>query len=719
MIVKIWPIKASYPNDTFKVGGTEGIKNTLEYITDAEKVMAKQEDIQQLDEENQTRVFTYMSNEDKIEGKYISGYMCSPDSALSSFDRARELTQQKLNRKIKNDDGAIAFHMIQSFPEGLNISNEEVHQCGLELCEKLKAHQAVICSHVHPMKDDDGVMHGKCKHNHILFNAYIHPDKLDPEHPGRAKYNDCKETYAQLRVWNDEIAIAHGLPIIRNPDDDRVYSWKENDEINKDTSWKQRIRLDILDARRAATNWEEFVDYMEEAGYKIKDGTHTSYTAPDGKHVARGKTLGRLYTKESLELYWEVRDYALHAVKQDEKLNSSPALLDTVLAAQGPLSVAVPLGMRSQEQQQYYYLPLENVKQSNAVITTYFNEKDLYDICDENNRPIAAATGKEIMECIDKLRDGKQPIIDDQKKPEEERQEDARRRQKQEEEKKEKEKYYTYFYFINSRTKKRYRSSLYDDNGRRRTLLELMFLLAITVLKKEDGLWEPVITPVDAQNDPLYAPRAWKIQNMLDSIHTAREEDIETPAELDLRLKNAGSALSRARSAEKKVKHTKEKMETLNEAVLTYRKTAAIARKILEMPDGPEKEKLSEQNKDILDSYKSAKAVMYHYKVNTEEEIADFEQRYAKIQVDIQGLEERVEQAKEEYRRLKKLSYNVELAQNTQYCYGPEYSYDYSHMQEQERGSDDARNKQEEKDFNRDTDSRDDKEAEKETGKEK
>lgn len=705
MIVKIWPIKADYANDKSKVGGVEGLKNALEYIADKEKVIASKDDVKKMqvlnDEDiregladvvehiNANRVLNYMANEDKIEGKYISGYLCDPDNAIADFNLCRERTLEALHRSDKKETGAIAFHMVQSFPEGLNISDEEVHQCGIELCEKLKAHQAVVCSHIHPVTDEDGKVHGKSKHNHILFNAYIHPDKLDPKYPERAKYNDCNDTYAQLRVWNDEIAIAHGLPIIRNPDDDRIYSWKEADAINTGLSWKQRVRIDIEEAKRASNNWEDFVQLMQDAGYKIKDGEHTSYKTPDGKHTVRGHKLGRIYTKENMIRYWSYHNLIMQDLTPEKENASSPALLDVVLSTQMPLTAAVPLGMKNKNTESYYYLPLEEVKQPNETLWTYFNDEERYDICDENNRSILTATGKEIIDCMEKLRKGKQYYLDERTSQKEEKETpdysftDHRK----------KDQYYTYIFFVNSKTKKPYRTSLYDNAGRRRTMLELILLLAITVLKNESGRWEPEFVPVGKQNDAIYAPRNWKIQNMIDSIYTAKEEEIETPAQLDQRLDEAGAAYSRANSSLKKTIRAKEKMETLNEAVTQYRKTARIAQGILDMPDGPEKDRVSNEYKDVLDRYKSAKAVLYHYQVTTEEGISDFEQRYKKIQEDIVTLEENLDFAKDEYRRLKKLSYNLELAQNAQYCYGPEYSPDRIYQQKQVLESDESRNR--------------------------
>ena len=221
MIVKIWPIKADYANDSTKVGGVKGLKipflvkvksprglkNALNYITDDKKVIVRQDDLHEIsllqdtiEDENElisnngtVRVINYMANKDKIESKYISGYLCDPENVISDFDMAKTLALAMAGEDRPKETGAIAFHIVQSFPKGLEISNEEVHQCGIELCEKINAHQAIICSHVHPEIDEkDGKIHGECKHNDSLINAYIHPDKLDPGKPKVLKYNDYK-----------------------------------------------------------------------------------------------------------------------------------------------------------------------------------------------------------------------------------------------------------------------------------------------------------------------------------------------------------------------------------------------------------------------------------------------------------------------------------------------------------------------------------------------
>ena len=53
--------------------------------------------------------------------------------------------------------------------------------------------------------------------------------------------------------------------------------------------------------------------------------------------------------------------------------------------------------------------------------------------------------------------------------------------------------------------------------------------------------------------------------------------------------------------------------------------------------------------------------------------IADFNNRYEKVENNISDLENQIAVEKSEYGKYKRLQNNVELAQNKQYLYGPEY----------------------------------------------
>lgn len=699
MIVKIWPVK-----------GVQGLKKAKLYIEDDNKVIKveldendkvqtrtvidPQEDFCRdadsyfiENEEDISRVIRYMANEDKTQNKFISGYRCEPDTAITDFENTWTdvVRMTGAHKQIKNREREnMSFHMVQSFPAELDITDEEVHQCGLELLEKIRKHQGIVCSHVHPVVDEEGEIHGRCKHNHILLNAYMMPEEIDPNYPDRVKYHDCKDTYAQLQIWNDEIAIEHGLPIIHDPDLKRTYSWFENSEANKNRSWKERIRLDIEAARRSTSQWDEFTDLMQQEGYRIREGAHLTYTAPDGEHKVRANTLGRSYTKENLELYWAIRN---HIEKEAEKAinENGMAPLWTLTQQHGPLTVDVPLGIQRNEEPTSYSLPLVKAERSREVLSTYFDEDELYDVRDAPGQVVRTATGGEIIEYLLALQRDEQQLWEQKQKQEESwkqqnqwQEEEEKRRQTSENEEKKQKRYSAHF--RNSRTGKWYYIDLQDENGRYRSELELIFLLAIVILKSEDGLWGRPSSK--ERTEVSFGPTNWRIQEMIDSIHLAAEEGVETPQQLEARLSEVGAAYSRARSALQKTRRAQGKMEALDKALNSYDETHELVERIFALPEGPEKEKLMELYREDVASYKKAKAVMYSYKVTTLAEIDNFRERYADIQANLPKLEEEFEQAKEDYRRLKKLQYNMSLAQNAQYCYGPDYEAEKAHEEE-------------------------------------
>lgn len=152
----------------------------------------------------------------KMNGEYVSGYLCNHEKALKDFEETRNLVKDFPSDKSRSTEvETVAYRVIQSFPPELNISDEEVHQCGMELLQKIEKHQGVVCTQARLLDDEDSEKRVDYKYNRIIFNAYILPEKLDTEHPRRRKYNDCTRTYWQLKAWNDEIALAHNLPIVQ------------------------------------------------------------------------------------------------------------------------------------------------------------------------------------------------------------------------------------------------------------------------------------------------------------------------------------------------------------------------------------------------------------------------------------------------------------------------------------------------------------------------
>ncbi|MEG1894812.1 MAG: relaxase/mobilization nuclease domain-containing protein [Oscillospiraceae bacterium] len=326
MVVKIWPIKPG------KNGGEASLKASISYVENSEKTSDDLGVNFEIADANSLRnSLAYMNDDKKIDSKWISGYLCNVDTAVQEFADVKE---EMLMKTGKEDKGNIAFHIIQSFPLDLEISNEEIHKCGLELCEKIGLHQAIVCSHVNPVKNKKGIITGNQKHNHILINAYT----LDPEKQygsiNCVKYHGCKETYAQLQQWNDEIALDHGLPIIEERMKGKSLTHYETLTKKEGLSWKEQFRKDINTTKEVSSSWDDFKKKMEAAGYKIREGKYISYSFEDKDRAIRDRSLGAGYSREDLESFWAARD---EIEKDSSELSKEDNQEDMVVFYSNPL----------------------------------------------------------------------------------------------------------------------------------------------------------------------------------------------------------------------------------------------------------------------------------------------------------------------------------------------------------------------------------------------
>lgn len=654
-------------------------------------------------EEDVQRVLEYITNKNKTKSKYVSGYMCEPETALEKFQfvwKMATMYDDKPPEFLKKE--ILSFHLVQSFPEDLNISDEEVHQCGIELLERINKHQGVVCSHVHPVVDELGEVHGKCKHNHILFNAYIEPTKIDPDHPNRKKYNDCNETYQQLQLWNDEIAIEHGLPIIQDPDLKRRGSWTESTEAHYGRSWKEYVRWDIDHARREANNWDEFVKNIEKAGYMLRGRKTLTYITPsekpyEGKRI-RATTLGQEYTKENLELFWALRDRIDAEVLETLKGEKVPVLFALSLRYEGPLTVDVPLGLAGKKEKKYYALPLVKSDRSREALASYFDGRELYTIRDATGAFVSKATGAEVFSYLNTLRCGEEELFywlkEEEKKKEEaqlrelwarlDEEEKEKRKRREESEQKARQrteelKYYYVSQYKNTRTGEPYKTYLYDKNGRKRTSIDLLFMLAITIIKDEGGLWDDPNPPLEKINEPIFGPPNWKAENMLKAMHMAEEEGLYTFEDICEHLQHMDTNYSRAKEALKRNEKRFENMKKVACALEDYKKNVALIERIEALPQSEEKEQLEKQYAEDISKYSVAKRrlsvcnLLVENKPNAEG-ILDFQEQYKEIGDSIQSTREFLEISKERFRKIRWLQYQTYLAESKFFCYGPKYS---------------------------------------------
>lgn len=629
-----------------KIKGKTGLKRAQDYIKDDNKTI--QTDIAQqgkLMSEDLARALKYAVNEKKTKKVYVSGYLCDPDLAEEQFMLTRQKDLERVNKIVDEKGDIVGYHIIQSFPENIDISDDEIHQCGRELAQKLGQYEAVICSHLHPEIKEDGLLHGKCKHNHIIINAYCKDtERQYGKGTRKIKYHDCKDSLAELRKFNDEISVAHGLPIILNPDVGRNNSWKENIEIKSGNSWKETVRRDIDNMKRVCHTWDDYIDSMKAAGYTITQNKYVTYTTPDGEHKVRDKTLGREYTKEILEKYWippeDIKDTSQIVAEELQKLSEETA------KSSENLYVRIAVNNKTLKQSNYSFdIPLNKKIDRKETYNSYFDVNKFYGIFDKNNKKVMTASGRTLR------------LYFEQKNG---------RAQKKEQEYAIKGRYFYNDTWTDLKNKRPYRIGLYDSSGRRRSLIELTLLLAIKIIDDKQKQTEPKGTA------SVYIRTDYKLQNMINAVTIAREQNVRTDTELSEKLNIAGKSCSRLKAKIRKNDSIYNQQSTLNNTLSEFLSVKEFCEKMKGVSISSEAPEIQQEYEEKIVVYKSTKAVLYKYNLTNAESIADFKNRFEQCVELKKQLSEEYAEAAQKYADLKKLQYQIDVAKDKQYVYEKE-----------------------------------------------
>lgn len=622
----------------------------------------------------------YIKNKNKV-GGYVSGYLCHPDLAEEEFAQTKIKNLRRVGKTLEDDNGNYYYHIIQSFPKELDISDDEVHACGLELVKRLGLYQAIVASHIHPEIKEDKLVHGEQKHNHIIINSHIFHEFVDEGNPYKMKYHDCNDSYAQLQLINDQIAIEHGLPIIAKPGKDHLGSRYEANEKSKGTSWKEHVRIDISNAMKASCDFDSYEQCMLAAGYKLRkgasknEGQYITYICPveNGEKRIRDYKLGRGYTKAELETYWNTQN----AIQYEQSRNSvtpENRIEQILKTATEPLFIEFKNELSENRKNKRHeqnlnirnsytnYLSLNSPQTFSHAELSYFDPDKTYNIVNSIHHKMTAVSGQDILNYYWRIQ-------------EKERLEQEKDKQLQKE--RQYRDYYSRSGFVKSKTHEPYRIGMYDENGFKRSLIELIIILAIVIIKNESRKWNTSHTfELDNQeykNNPIYATTDWKVQRMMDSIRIAREEGISNVSDVDRKRDLIGKECKKSAAEIRRLTGALTKMEPLVNAINSYLAVKDLCEKIHKMPDGLDKAEMQQLHTDKIETYKNCKAMMYRFKVTSDTELQDILERFDEYKRKCKSAQEQNDKFKHQYQKLSKLKYNLQLAQNEQFCYGPAY----------------------------------------------
>lgn len=205
------------------------------------------------------------------------------------------------------------YHYVVSFPPELKISNELAMQIAEEFTQELLGGQYLYCIALHTDKAH--------LHAHITFDSVNRETGY--------KYHSPKDDWKlHIQPITDKVCERHGLPTLsfnvdettgtdrgtwehdRNsikpesvfdfdPDlySDEEYEKEEiqrrNLKLKEYYSWSDIVRNDIDEAILLSRTYEEFMDYLEDEYYEVRDTSNNLTVTPYGR---RSKGQGRIRT---------------------------------------------------------------------------------------------------------------------------------------------------------------------------------------------------------------------------------------------------------------------------------------------------------------------------------------------------------------------------------------------------------------------------------------
>lgn len=222
----------------------------------------------------------------------VSGINCRPKSVYVDF-----LSTKLLYHK---DDKTLFFHMVQSFPKGVDVDRVTAHAAALELGKYFEGREVLVCTHT-----DRGHVH-----SHFIINSVSLED-------GR-KLHISEPELDELRQRNDQVCEMFGLPVFQKGQKKKKVKSMSTAEYHaaaRGESWKFRLMDTIDECMRYAGTREEFITLMRTEGYDVRwqaSRKSITYTTPSGMKCRDDRLHDERYLKEAMDREFRIRAGIVH-----------------------------------------------------------------------------------------------------------------------------------------------------------------------------------------------------------------------------------------------------------------------------------------------------------------------------------------------------------------------------------------------------------------------
>ena len=223
---------------------------------------------------------SYILDREKTQdGRLVTGINCQPGKAYEQMAATK--------RKYGKADKRQGYHLIISFEAG-EVTPDTAFEIIRKFTEEYlgQEYEAVLAIH-----DNTAHVHG-----HIIFNSVNYWD-------GR-KYRYEKGDWAKkIQPITNRLCEEYGLSTIEIEEhgrkrNERYKDW--NEFRDGKFIWREMIQRDVDACIMQAESFEEFLDFMVEKEYDIKQNKYLAVKPKGMQRFCRCKSLGEDYTEERI-----------------------------------------------------------------------------------------------------------------------------------------------------------------------------------------------------------------------------------------------------------------------------------------------------------------------------------------------------------------------------------------------------------------------------------
>ena len=238
---------------------------------------------------------------------------------------------------------------------------------------------------------------------------------------------------------------------------------------------------------------------------------------------------------------------------------------------------------------------------------------------------------------------------------------------------------------------KAYKVPRFDENGNRRSNVQMLFLVAVKIIQVDKNLFEDATGLQKFPYSPIYAPRDWKMQRMMEGATESSKLGIKEVTDIEQKMQDLGNKLTVVSTNIRKKKAYLNRIDNLHTAIIQWKATKGIIAQLDALPK-EKKEEFKDAHAEEVRTYNAAMAVFnrfsgqravtpimvydptQHKRVVSIENINLVLANVDRTKAELNELQDQRKEIGKEISRVRRIQTSLALSQNDLFVHGPQYT---------------------------------------------